>query len=121
MQSWAATLSYYKNRRNKVGWNKGYEIFEATVVGAYDLGKLDKKMLAVLMEPYRDSDIDSGGSNSLMSKDGKGVEQIVIESWGLEMPKAPPVAYKDNPDAWEDYNDAVYQQFSVVTDHFGWR
>ena len=48
-----------------MGWNTGYTIFEATVVGAYDLRKLDKEMLTVLMEPYRDSDIDSGGSEDL--------------------------------------------------------
>ena len=53
-----------------------------TVVGAYDLGKLDKDLLAVLMEPYRNTDIDSGGSRELESKDGKGVEQIVVETFG---------------------------------------
>ncbi|MDR1936446.1 MAG: hypothetical protein LBS49_12860 [Candidatus Accumulibacter sp.] len=104
-----------------MGWNTGYTIFEATVVGAYDLGKLDKELLTVLMEPYRDSDIDSGGSEDLKSKDGKGVEQIVIETWGLEMPKAPPGKYDDDPDAWDAYNDTVYDKFSEVTGHFGWR
>jgi hypothetical protein len=103
-----------------MGWNSGYTIFEATVVGAYDLGKLDKEMLTVLMEPYRDSDIDSGGSADLVSKDGKGVEQIVIETWGLEMPKAPTVEYDDDPDAWDDHNGAVYEKFREVTEHFGW-
>ena len=103
-----------------MGWNTGYTIFEATVVGAYDLGKLDKEMLTVLMEPYRDSDIDSGGSEDLESKDGKGVEQIVIETWGLEVPTKPPGEYYDDPDAWDDYTEAVYEKFSEVTDHFGW-
>lgn len=45
-----------------MGWNTGYTIFEATVIGAYDLGVLDKRLLAVLMEPYRGTDIDPGGS-----------------------------------------------------------
>lgn len=103
-----------------MGWNAGYTIFEATVVGAYDLGKLDKELLTVLMEPYRDSDIDSGGSEDLESKDGKGVEQIVIETWGLEMPKAPPGEYDDAPDAWDEYHDAVYDKFREVTKHFNW-
>jgi len=71
-----------------MGWNSGYTVFEATVVGAYNLGKLDKDLLTVLMEPYRDTDIDSGGSRDLVAKDGKRVAQIVIELWGLEMPKA---------------------------------
>ena len=103
-----------------MGWNAGYTIFEETVVGAYDLGKLDKELLTVLMKPYRDTDIDSGGSRDLKSKDGKGVKQIVIETFGLEMPKAPPGEYDDDPDAWDRFEDAVYDKFYEVRSHFGW-
>jgi hypothetical protein len=103
-----------------MGWNQGYTIFEATVVGAYDIGKLDKALLTVLMEPYRGTDIDSGGSRDLQSRDGKGVEQIVIETWGLPMPVAPSSRYDDDPDAWEEYDETLYQQMGIVTDHFGW-
>ncbi len=104
-----------------MGWNSGYTVFEATVIGAYDLGKLDKDLLAVLMEPYRGTDIDSGGTRDLTSKDGKSVEQIVIETWGLEMPAAPQHSADDDPqDAWGDYYDAVYGQMRVVAKHFGW-
>jgi len=103
-----------------MGWNAGYTIFEKSVVGAYDLGKLDKELLSVLMEPYRDSDIDSGGSLDLTSKDGKSVEQIVIEVWGLQMPEKPAATLEGDPDAWDSYYDAVYYQMKVVTEHFGW-
>ena len=103
-----------------MGWNTGYTIFEETVVGAYDLGKLDKDLLTVLMEPYRGSDIDSGGSCDLEAKDGKGVEQIVIETWGLSMPKRPASDYNSNPDGWNSYGDEVYGLMRVVTDYFGW-
>jgi hypothetical protein len=120
MMGWAATLDSGTNRRIEMGWNAGYTIFEATVVGAYDLGKLDKELLTVLMEPYRDTDIDSGGKEGLLSKDGKEAEQIVIEIWGLEMPKAPPGKYDDDSDAWDAHNDAVYDLFRVVKKHFGW-
>ena len=100
-----------------MGWNTGYTIFEATVVGAYDLGKLDKDLLAVLMEPYRNTDIDSGGSRELESKDGKGVEQIVVETFGAAMPAKPS---GEDADAWDEYNDAVYEEFRKVTNQFGW-
>lgn len=100
-----------------MGWNKGYTIFEQTVIGAYNLGKLDKDMLTVLMEPYRDTDIDSGGSHDLKTKDGKRVEQIVIETWGLTVPIHP----GDESDELDDYYEALYEQFDIVTDHFGWR
>lgn len=104
-----------------MGWNKGYTIFESMVVDAYDLGKLDKDLLGVLMEPFRGTDIDSGGSQGLESKDGKGVKQIVIETWGLEMPKSPSASEDQNVDVWDDYLESIYKKMKIVTDHFGWR
>lgn len=101
-----------------MGWNAGYTIFEATVIGAYDLGKLDKQLLTVLMEPYRDSDIDSGGSRDLLTKDGKGVEQVVIEVWGLPVPKKPKGRTDDE---WGIYYEKLSEQFGKVSEHFGWR
>ena len=88
------------------------------MIVAYDLGKLDKDLLTVLMEPYRGTDIDSGGSCDLTAKDGKGVEQIVIETWGLDMPAWPDGDYESNPDAWGTYHDDVL--FRIVITHFGW-
>lgn len=109
-----------------MGWNAGYRIFEATVVGAYDLGKLDKELLTVLMEPYRSSDIDSGGSENLRAKDGLDVEQIVCKVWGVEMPARPdlPADYRqwtpEQADANEEYWDARYRAFRSVTSQFDW-
>jgi hypothetical protein len=103
-----------------MGWNQGYSIFEATVVGAYDLGKLDKNLLAVLMEPYRESDIDGGGKRGLRSQDGKDVEEIVCEIWGLPLPPRPDTDPHIGGDEWEEYWEGVYEQFKTVRDHFGW-
>lgn len=106
-------------RRNIMGWNAGYRIFEQTVIGAYDLGKLDKNLLSVLLEPYRGSDIDHGGCKYLKSHDGKSVEQIVIETWGLKVPVAPTDLNKESEE-WEVYREEVYSQFYSVTKNFGW-
>lgn len=102
-----------------MGWNTGYTIFEATVIGAYNLGKLDKAMLKVLMEPYRGTDIDNGGGRDLTTKDGKGVEQVVIEVWGMKCPAKP--AKNANAAEWDDYWEKIGEKFCKVTDHFGWR
>lgn len=109
-----------------MGWNTGYTIFEATVVGVYDLGKLDKALLGVLMEPYRDSDIDSGGEMGLESKDGLCVREIVCKVWGLELPACP--ALNPDPDEWTEeeersndrYCEAISRAFRTVTKEFGW-
>jgi hypothetical protein len=118
-----------------MGWNDGYTIMEQTVVGAYDLGKLDKDLLGVLLEPYRDTDIDSGGRTGLQSGDGKDIEQIVIETFGLAMPDKPSVQAPDYhkafntwtdderaaDDVWNDYDEAVGTLFNQVTENYGWR
>lgn len=109
-----------------MGWNAGYTIFEATVVGAYDLGKLDKDLLTVLMEPYRDSDIDAGGERGLTSKDGLDVVNIVLKTWG-EVPPAKP-ELPDDYRAWtpeqdrenEDYHETRDGMFRKIRKHFGW-
>lgn len=110
-----------------MGWNRGYTIFEATVVGAYDLGKLDKDLLAVLMEPYRGTDIDSGGEMGLASKDGLDVRQIVLKTWGVTIPEKPalPANYREwtkEQDARnEAYHETIYRAMREITKHFGWR
>lgn len=112
-----------------MGWNTGWTIMEKTVVGSYNLGKLDKALLGVLMEPYRGSDIDSGGSQNLRAQDGKDVQDIVIEVWGrtAEVPTMPPAIRKNQKlsdqeeDAWEEYWEAKHTVFYDITDkEYGW-
>jgi hypothetical protein len=109
-----------------MGWNQGYTIFEATVVGAYDLGKLDKALLSVLMEPYRGSDIDSGGEQGLRSKDGLDVVEIVVKTWGTEIPARPelPNDYRkwtpEQDRADEAYYEARYEAFRAIKKEFDW-
>jgi hypothetical protein len=98
-----------------MGWNQGYTIFEATVIGAHDLGKLDKELLAVLMEPYRNSDIDSGGEAGTLTHDGQNIMEVVVRTWGGEVPARP--ASTDDKD---QYWDRLSAEFRKVTDHFGW-
>lgn len=103
-----------------MGWNKGYGIFEATVVGAYDLGLLNIDLLGVLMRPYADSDIDEGGSCDLKSKDGKSVKEIVLEVVGANIPAKPPEGTDESADEWDEYYDALYDNFREVSKRFGW-
>lgn len=109
-----------------MGNNSAFTTFEETVVGAYNLGKLDKPLLEVLMQPYARVDIDSGGKRGLLGSDGLMVEEIVIKTFGGELPKKPelPADYKqwtpEQDDANEAYQDALYGAFNAITDKFGW-
>jgi hypothetical protein len=109
-----------------MGNNSAFTVFEATVVGIYDLGKLDRKVLAVLMEPYRDSDADSGGKAGLTGKDGLEVEEIVIKVMGGRLPARPklPKNYLEwtpkQHQANEAHHEAVAGAFREITSRFGW-
>lgn len=85
-----------------MGWNEGYRLLEETVIRVYDLGKLDKLMVIALFEPYRGSDIDSGGSCDLRTKDGKSMEEVVCEAWGTPFPPRPAADDGRHPGAWRD-------------------
>lgn len=119
-----------------MGNNQAYTYFEETVMGAYKLGRLDKKLLTVLMKPYVGTDIDSGGKVGLTFK-GLEVEEVVLKVFGVKgvpaKPKAPgkrrpDYAHEDLPPAWQKfydeedaYNDKVYELFSKLTRKMGWR
>lgn len=98
----------------------GYQVFESTVIGAYNAGKLDKDLLCVLMEPYRGVDMHGFGRQDLFTKDGKSVEHVTIEVFGLDAPVIPPCKYEENPAAWDAYHDKSFDQFAVVSKNFGW-
>lgn len=105
-----------------MGWNTGYTIFEATVIGAYDLGVLTPELLAILCEPYRDTDIDSGGSCELAAKDGLLVEEVVIavidpDGWAA-LKKGRDA---EGEEAQDEYQEALYDAFHEITaSRFGW-
>lgn len=102
-----------------MGWNKGYSIFEQTVIGAYNLGKLDKELLTVLMEPYRDTDIDSGGKSGLTTYNDMEVEEVVIKTFGGKLPEKPNFEECDDEEA-EDYFETIGRKFNKITRKFGW-
>lgn len=119
-----------------MGNNAAYAAFESTVIACYNNGDLTKKLLSDLMEPYRDSDIDSGGEQGLMSKPVVGpdgikrrldVVDIVIQTWTgkppADKPKGPRDYNRMTPDqknAFDDWIESKQKSFRKITNHFGW-
>jgi len=96
-----------------MGWNKGYSIMEKQVVGLYDLEILTKDVLEVIMEPFCNSDIDSGGSNNLKAKDGKTAEDIIC--FIMEPEKYQEVVKNFIPDPEEpDWNEGLYDLYNKI-------
>jgi len=52
---------------------------ERSLISLYDTGVLTKTVLEAVMEPYKETDCDSGGSFNLRTNDGLGVEQVICK------------------------------------------
>lgn len=99
-----------------MGWNTGYRIMEHTVIVAYNADVLTPELLDALMEPYKGTDCDSGGSMDLKSKDGLGVEEIICKV--MEPEKYAdviehPEYYEDDPETWRS-NKRAYELFESI-------
>ena len=110
-----------------MGNNRAFTAFEATVIATYNKGVLDKDLLSKLMEPYRNTDIDEGGMVGTITNDGLDIYQVVIKTFGHELPKKPdlPSDYKTWSDEQhgenDDYHESVGGLFYEITEQFGWR
>lgn len=97
-----------------MGWNQGYEIIEKQVVTLYDLGVLNKEVLNAIIEPFSGTDLDSGGSEGLKSKDGKSFENIVcfiMDECRYNKAVENFIPDEDEPDWNEDLYD-LYKEIS---------
>lgn len=109
-----------------MGNNAAFTSFEATVIAVYNRGVLDKDLLSDLMEPYRDVDIDSGGMQGTLSKDGFDCVEIVCKVFGLEIPPRPqlPPDYRTWSEEQSAQNESWYETywsaFYKITEGFGW-
>lgn len=62
-----------------MGWDQGYTELEAAVITAYDTGILTPEILNKIVEPYKGTDCDYGGSQSLKTKDGLSLEHVICK------------------------------------------
>lgn len=97
-----------------MGWNEGYEIMEHQVVSLYDMGLLNKDVLNALMQPFCDTDIDSGGSNDLKAKDGKSAENIICFIMDPEKYREAIEGFVPDPKE-PDWNAKLYDLCSEIT------
>lgn len=102
-----------------MGNNYAYSIVEEQIVKLYDAGLLTLPVLDILCEPFRGSDIDSGGSQDLESKDGKSMDQICVE---LVNPEFKPNEPAEGEEWDEETHWGWYDEFSErIRERWGWR
>ncbi len=109
-----------------MGNNQAFTSWEATVIATYNKGVLDKELLSEFMEQYRDCDIDQGGMEGTLSKDGLDCQEITLKVFGVTVPPKPvlPKDWKEWTEAQEEeneaYGEAFYEAFHKISDQFGW-
>lgn len=110
-----------------MGNNQAFADFEYLVVTMYDKGILDQSVLSTIMERHRDTDIDSGGKEGTLSKDGLDCEEITCKIFGVAMPDRPQLP-KDHL-SWTEEQNALNDEYwerrgeafdSISREMFGW-
>jgi len=97
-----------------MGWNEGYRIMEQQVVSLYNARMLNKEILNVIMEPFRNSDIDHGGSQDLKSRDGKSADDIIC--FIMEPKRYMELTDGFVPDPKEpEWNEKLYDLYDEIT------
>ena len=87
---------------------------ERQVISLYDAGVLNKETLNALMEPFRNTDIDHGGSCNLGAKDGENADNIIC--FVMEPKKYREATENFMPDPEEpDWNERLYDLYNKIT------
>lgn len=105
-----------------MGWSSGYTVMEKTVVTMYNVGLLTQDTLDALMEPYKGTDCDSGGSAGLKANDGLGVEEIICKVMEPEKYRdvtEHPVYYDGEPESWRSNQRASELFYSIWNGRWG--
>ena len=96
-----------------MGNNFSYTIVEEIIVTMYDANTLTLQNLDIICNVFRGTDIDSGGSQDLETKDGKFFEQVAVE---LVKPDFKPDETDPN-DPW-GYGEEFGE---ISSNRWGWR
>ena len=88
-------------------------------MGLQACGQLTAEVLGYLMEPYRGTDIDSGGTCDLRDTEGRGIKEVAVRVFGLALPPRPPEPQDLGP-PWCAYTEAVEDAFMTLVRRFGW-
>jgi hypothetical protein len=110
-----------------MGNNAAFTSFEASVIAVYNKGGLDKELLEALAAPYEGTDIDRGGMEGTLAKDGFDIDAIVLSIYGVELPPRPfaGIDYADQTEeqraACEEWYERQYDEISAIYKQWGWR
>lgn len=91
--------------------------FEQTILSLYEKQALTPGLLDRTARQYRLLDIDSAGSRSLRTRDGKDLFQVCIELLDPSFPLALPGSSEDHEAYWEE---ELRKWEEIVSLRWGW-
>jgi hypothetical protein len=109
-----------------MGNNAAFTSFEASVIAVYNKGVLDKELLDALAAPYKDSDIDRGGMEGTLTKDGLDIDGVICKIYGIvlepypDLPKDWTVWTDQQRDINDEWQEAKGLAIQMVEDGWSW-
>lgn len=104
-----------------MGDNQAFTYFEAVIIALYNEGILTKCLLDKVCEPFRGSDIDSGGMVGTLAEPTPGpdgvtralnVEQIVVQTFTGKPPETKP----PEKEVWGDMTEKEQKAYMAYRD-----
>jgi hypothetical protein len=109
-----------------MGNNAAFTSFEASVIAVYNRGVLDKELLDALAAPYEGMDIDRGGMEGTLTKDGLDIDGVICKVYGIVLAPYPdiPKDWREQTPEQQDLNDewveAKYEAIHKIQEKWGW-
>ena len=110
-----------------MGNNAAFTSFEASVIAVYNRGVLDRDLLDALAAPYEGMDIDRGGMEGTLAKDGLDIDGVICKVYGIVLAPYPdiPKDYRDwTPEQQalnDEWGEAKYEAINKIEKKWGWR
>ena len=111
-----------------MGNNAAFTSFEASVIAVYNKGVLDQELLDALAAPYEGMDIDRGGMEGTLTKDGLDIDGVICKVYGIVLCPYPDIPkdwhvwtdeQRDANDAWQESKGDALRK--ITYDRWGWR
>lgn len=110
-----------------MGNNAAFTSFEASVIAVYNKGVLDRELLDALAAPYDGLDVDRGGMEGTLTRDGLDIDGVILKIYGVSLspqPELPRDHRQWTPDQYqanEEWHEKRWEALQPIEKGWGWR
>lgn len=112
-----------------MGNNAAFTSFEAAVIAVYNHGALTLPLLNDIAAAYQGMDIDRGGMEGVLAKDGLDVDDIVLKLCNIKLPPSPSLTFPKDYHEWSGTQEKEHDKWvelrgealQKIAHEWGWR